>query len=167
MKIVKAQIKWCDGYMNAPRVQVLVDKLPALDDLIYERKGPLYFAEKDGYVQFYYYSAPGNGFGGHTFRINVKNEGMVDLIGPWASRASAMNACGFVPSMGVSITDDAEAYDRGHTFFSAAITVEKAKEVVEKISGSSILKYTFDGDVRYVISKVGSPNPGTTIEVIK
>jgi len=74
LKIIKAKIEWGLKYANAPNIRLLVDELPSRDDLRYEQRGCLYFAEKDGYVDFYSYSSPGEGFGGRDFRITLTAE---------------------------------------------------------------------------------------------
>ena len=51
-----------------------------------------------------------------------------------------MNRNGFGPCMEVSMTDDPEAWERGHTFFAVAMTIEKAKEALAKVQGSCLVK---------------------------
>ena len=133
MRILKGRVNWADGWANEPRVEVLVDKMPDLADLRYEEREGLYYGEKDGYVSFYYYVRPGDGFGGRTFKVRMKDGSERDLKGPWSSRAGAMNRFGFGPCVDVSMTDNPESFERGYTFFSASCTLEVLMEAMDKI----------------------------------
>lgn len=77
----------------------------------------------------YLTTTAGDGYAGRTFPINVKDEGMVDLIGPWHTQASHVNALGFGPCMDISITEEAEVWERGHTFYASACTVGLIREI--------------------------------------
>ena len=127
MKILNAKVNWMKGYANDPYLEVLVDKIPR-DDLRYEQKGELFFAEHEGYVSFFAYSGPGDGYGGSRFDIIMKDGSKKTLIGPWSSRPGVMNNAGFALCTGVSITDDPKVFERGHTFYGGNLTLEKAKE---------------------------------------
>ena len=127
MKILAARVKNSYEFDNLPTLEVLVDKIPDNDSLVYEQKGTSYFAEKDGYVSFFYYSGPGEGYGGRKFTINTK-DGFKDLHGPWSSNSVAMESAGFPKSVSVHLTDDLKAYEKGYTFFAAHLTFDKFKE---------------------------------------
>ena len=132
MKILKARIEWMLKYANAPNIRLLVDKLPDHKDLRYERRGNLYFAEKDGYADFYSYSRPDEGFGGREFRLTMVDGSEAVLKGPWSSRAAVMNGAGFPPTIPVSITDDPAVWERGFTFYGAHVTVDFVMPVLKK-----------------------------------
>lgn len=106
MKVEKYAINWNFAYANEPDIQLFVDELPDHGDLVYEKKDDCYFAEtEDGYVDFYYYSRPGDGFGGRHFNITVEDGDMLKkevLIGPWSSRPSVMMEKGFTPCVEVT-----------------------------------------------------------------
>lgn len=157
MKVLKAKIDLVEGYANDPRLQVLVDKMPKQEDLIFDQKGTLYFAELDGYVQFFHYEKPGQGYGGAHYFLHVKDErskGLVlkELIGPWSSRSGCMNNAGFTPCIEVSITDNAEDFDRGYTFYAGDITIELAKKAIDLIPGARLMLRKPDNEIAYVAS---------------
>lgn len=154
MKILNANIDWHDSFSNPPTLQILVDKIPCHEDLVYKQKGSLYFAEYAGYVNFYFYDNPSKGFAGRVFEVNVENRGMVKLIGPWSSCSEAMNRNRFTPSLEVNITDEKDVFKIGHTYCAGAITVEKAKEALIYIQGSSLVRA--DSDI-YVVTKLDQP----------
>ena len=157
MKILNANIDWHEKFSNSPTLQILVDKIPDNKGLIYKQKGSLYFAERDGFVNFYYYDGPSDGFAGRSFDINVENKGLVKLVGPWSSCSQAMNRSGFTPSLEVSITDEKAVFERGHTYCAAAITVEKAQEALKYVQGSSLVKSIGKDNVSYLVTKIGCP----------
>ena len=72
---------------------------------IYERKGPMFFGHNKltGVVRFYYYDAPGHGYGGSVFELPMKDGTTQTLIGPWSSNSETMNKAGFEPSKEVNI----------------------------------------------------------------
>ena len=134
MKVLNASI-WVynKDVLNGHRLQILVDKIPKLEDLRFECKNNCYFAEREGYVVFYYWSGKGNegGFYGREWDITMKNGKKVTLKGAWSSRSGVMNRF-FKQSMEVSITEDKDSFEKGYTFFAGAITVDLAREVVKR-----------------------------------
>jgi len=133
MNILKGKVDWADGWANEPTIKILVDKMPDLADLRYEEREGLYYAELGGYVSFYYYVRPGDGFGGRVFNITMKDGSKKALRGPWSSRAGAMNRFGFGPCLDVSMTDNPESYERGYTFFASACTLELVMDAMDRI----------------------------------
>lgn len=127
MKILASKVKNLEEFDNLPTLEVLVDKIPDNDSLIYEQKGTSYLAEKEGYVSFFHYSGPGGGYGGSKFTINTK-DGLKDLYGPWSGNSLGMEQAGFPKTVNVSLTDDPKAFEKGYTFYSAHLTFEKFKE---------------------------------------
>jgi hypothetical protein len=127
-----------EGYANDPTLEILVDKMPDRSDLRYKKEGILYYAELDGYVSFFCYRGPGEGFGGRGFEITMEDGSQELLKGPFSSRAGVMNAAGFGPCVDVSITDNPESYERGYTFYAGHVTlklIEDMKHIVEIGSG--------------------------------
>lgn len=133
MKVLDAKVDWFEEYDNEPSLKVLVDRVTPLEEFVYEKKevgGNSYFlyAEKDGDVSYFYVDpSDTRGFGGRSFQLNVKGEGVVTISGAWSSRASVANSLRFGPCVDVSITDDPEAFQRGHTFTAGAISLELAE----------------------------------------
>jgi len=167
MKILKANIEYNPQFCNPPTLQVLVDKIPDLNEMTYEYKEDLYFAEKDGYVSFFVYNAPGRGYGGRKFTITLKDGTTKELIGPWSGRCGVMNMYFEQQSMEVSITDDPKAFKRGYTFFAGVITLEKVKEAINLLQGTAILKRVGKyREVSYIVTKLGfgSTNEAFSVE---
>jgi len=99
MKIDNYRINWNFKVANDPELLIFTDGIADANEFIYQKDGPLYFAEHEsGEVRFFYYEKPGNGFGGQDFEISVSEGDMLTkevLHGPWASRPSVMMAAGF------------------------------------------------------------------------
>ena len=74
-------------------------------DVIHTKRGDMYFAEDSstGRVRYFYYSGPSNGFGGHTYKLPMKDGSTTTLIGPWSSNSHAVNTVGHKPSKEVNI----------------------------------------------------------------
>lgn len=139
MEVLNAKVDWNLRWANPPSLYLLVDKIP--DDLEYEQRGSLYFAEKEGFVNFFYYHVPDQGYGGRKFHLKMKDGSEKVLIGPWSSNSSAMNAGGFPLCMECTITDDPKVWEKGYTFYAGAILVEIAEKALEKfVSEALILK---------------------------
>lgn len=133
MNILKGRVNWKDGWDNNPRLELLVDEIPSKDSLRYEERNDLYYAEHNGYVSFYFYTQPGNGFGGTIFDIVMKNGTERSLKGPWSSRAGVANRLGFGPCLDVSLTDKLEAFERGYTFYAGHCSLELIKKAMNRI----------------------------------
>ncbi len=164
MKILKARVNWMIGWLNQPDFQILVDRIPKLDELRYEARDGHYYAELDGYVNFFGYSAPGEGYGGRTFTLHMKDGSKADLIGPWSSRSGLLNAHGFGPCTEVAMTDDAAFFDRKKRFgcyYGGAITVPLAEEAA-RIAGVHLVRHYQFGDKEFYYTP--SLKPG---EIIK
>jgi len=152
MRVLKAVVEWNEHLLNSPRLQVLVDELPQKGFVYRSHKvgnNTLWFAEKDGEVSFFS-EVPGNhrGFGGNTFTIQTEN-GPYELVGPWSSRAGCMNRYFEPQCVDVDITDDPDAWERGRTFYSGAITLEKAREACALIGGVEMVRADKYGDIRW------------------
>lgn len=105
MKLVSHKVNMYEGFANDAKYEIRVDTLPELSDLRYEKRGDLYFAEKDGYVSFYAYSGPGEGYAGRHFPITLVDGTEVVLKGPWSSRPAVMLTAGFPECVDVIIND--------------------------------------------------------------
>ncbi len=133
MKLISAEVNWMHGWANRPNLVLTVDNMPEQVDLRYQRKDNLYWAELDGYVQFFAHS-PGNesGFGGHVFDLTLTDGEQVSIRGPWSSRASAMNNH-FPHCVDVTLYTE----DGGR--FAASVTLALAKEAA-KLAGVELKK---------------------------
>ena len=135
MKILKSKIDWHMKYDNAPTFSLLVDHIPKREELVYSEKDGIYYAEKDGYVSFYYYTEPGRGYGGQHYDLNMQSGEKKTLIGPWSSRSGAVNSVGFGPCLDVSLTDEERDY---YNYRSAHITLDLAF-IAAKLSGCQLV----------------------------
>jgi len=140
MKVLDAKVNWMQGWGNDPTLKVLVDKLPSHDELVYEQKGTLYYTHKDGYVSFFHYSKPDDGYGGSKFELKMKDGSIKTLVGPWSSREGVMNAAGFIPSVNCAITDEEDVWKKGYTFYSGSISLLKAIDAARIAKAHLIMK---------------------------
>lgn len=150
MKVLNASVNWYLDCGNDPRLEIVVDEIPEAAEMLFEQKDDLYFAEKDGYVKFFAYSKPGNGYGGHVYNITMKDGSERALVGPWSSRAGCMNAAGFTPSVDVVATDH-----RGYRL-AIAITLELANEAAKMAGVHMVRTFTDYGDEVY---RIAEPKP--------
>jgi len=133
MKALNAKVNWMEKYANEPHLEILVDRIPSLEELLYDVKDEyFYLAEKDGYVRFFYYKQPDEGYAGHHFHLRMKDGSEVVLKGPWSSNSGTMNRVGFTPSIEASLTDEPAAFERGYTFKAGAITVDFARKALAR-----------------------------------
>ena len=112
----------------------MVDKLD-WDSLQYKKVDIVYFREKDGLVSFYCWGGNGNewGYTGRHFHIKMEDGTPVTLQGPWLGRPGVMNLIPeFKQCMGVALTDDALAFERGSVYPHHA-TVEWVEEELKEL----------------------------------
>lgn len=133
MQILEARVNWMKDYGNYPVLECLVDKIPKREELRYTQTAGKYWAEKDGYVSFFYHN-PGDetGFGGQVFTLNMFDGSVRNIKGPWSSRCGVMNRY-FPHSVSCTMTDDPKVWSRGYTFYSAHITLELAREAAKML----------------------------------
>ncbi len=132
MKCLSLSVDWMHSWSNDPTLKMLVDKLD-WSNLRYKQTGSLYFAERDGLVSFYYYAQPDEGYGGRTFHITLEDGTERDLHGPWSSAPSTMNANGFTPCVDSALTDEAEVWQRGYTFYGGHVTLTFAATALKEL----------------------------------
>lgn len=112
MRITNAKIDWHAEFDNPPTLEVWVDETP-YDQLRYEQRGSCYWGEHNGYVSFFHYSSPGEGYGGREFTLTMTDGSTKVLKGPWSGNEHSMAAAGFPMSYGVVfITPDAQFGER-------------------------------------------------------
>ena len=137
------------SFHNRPTLDLLVDAMPKRDDMVFEKRGDLYFGEKEGLVEFFSYSRPGQGYGGRVYTLRMEDGSTAELKGPWSSRAGAMNAAGFTHCLDVAITDDEKAFKRGHTFYSAAVTKATVDAALDLIDfGEFFARRKLSGEIK-------------------
>lgn len=130
---------------------LLVDKIPQTDELVFQRRNDLYFAEKDGYVEFYYYNKLDTAGAFHK-TIKLKNGKIVKLNGAWSSRCGIMNKY-FPHTIQVLITEIGDEFTN-NPILGAYITVKLARQILnELLPEYKLRKRTLYGETEYEIVK--------------
>lgn len=139
MKVLKAHVDWREGSGAAPLLNILVDRRP-LCDMKYEKRGDIYFAEKDGYASFYAWSGIDNNGGmyGDEVPITMKDGRQVILKGPWSSNPESVEEAGFKPTIPVAIADDPEVFERAGGNYAGNITLDLAQCIADGLPGVGI-----------------------------
>ena len=148
MQIISTKVEWHEEYLNFPNLVIEVDALPDPKVLRYEERNGIYYAEHRGYVSFFYYTAPGDGFGGAKFPIVMKDGTSKVLVGPWSSRASCVNEQGFGPCMDVTL----KVQGKPHSYFAGAVTLHLAQRAVKGLPGVFLIPFTRSGEVTFTPS---------------
>lgn len=165
MKLISARIDWHWGWANQPTLSVYVDKIPNHKDLFYNRhasgRGMSYFAELDGYVNFFHHDPQDqSGYGGSVFTVQTGN-GLVQVKGPWSSRASVMSKY-FTACIDVTITDRPDTWEGNGSYMAGAITLELAREAMKLVAPETFGPIKFssynlgafdvygDGEISYI-----------------
>ncbi len=143
MKVLKGYVDWMEGRANRPHLYLLVDYVPSLEAMRFRLHdkggtidGGMYFAEDDGFCQFFSHHGSGNngGFGGAKYDITMIDGSPKTLLGPWSSNAGEMNERGFGPCVEANMTTDPDVFTRGHTFFRGAVLLTKLREAADRIT---------------------------------
>jgi hypothetical protein len=153
MKILNVKVNWAIGWNSRPHMEVLVDKIPDRDSLVYEYRDTMFFAEKDGYVHFLCHNGDDKNHGGYgdsSFFVRMRGGVRKELKGPWSGRSGVTNRLGFVPCLEVSITENPEVFEKGHTYEGGAITEELAREAVA-FTGAHLVKVDRHGEIYYEV----------------
>ena len=140
MEIKNAKVDWGDSV----RLKLLVDRIPKVEELTFESTSDngFWYGEKDGFVMFFsgHPDKEGRGFSGRTFRLNTKNNGVVELVGPYDSSASSANRAGFKPCLDVAMTTDSGTFRNDGVFIARSITKERAEEALQYVPEALGLK---------------------------
>ena len=139
MEILDMKVDWREAWDNKPEILLLVNRIPLLESMRFEKKDSLYYAENRGYVAFFSYSSPGRGYGGYCFRITMQDGSSEVLVGPWSSRASVMNEAGFTPCLDVLMTSDPDSWKSGFGFTSAHVTLELCSPISSWLPGVELV----------------------------
>lgn len=143
MQILDIKIDWGLGFCNSPRLKLLVDRIPKLDELRFREKKHCYFAELDGFVWFFHYDGPGDGYGGAVFNITMEDGSEKACKGPWSSRSGVMNRLEFAPCLECAMTSERDVWKRGHTFWGRSVSVEAVERALPNIA----IDMAFDREV--------------------
>lgn len=154
---------WGAANINTPNLVIDVDELP-LDKMVYEEKQHIYRAEFDGYVSFFYYSGPGEGYAKAHFPIKMKDGTDKVLIGPWSSRAGAVNRY-FPPCLDVIYIDEDGSRSTGSLSLSRALEALGLVQMEkwgypQGYHFDLAMVYTKNGDIEYnpVLTKGSEPS---------
>lgn len=134
-------------FIGNPKLALLTGTSPPeRDELRYQNEGEYWFAEKDGYVDYFVDS--GNGGVSRTVTSLEGQERTFSNVG--AGRASRLNAQGIGPYVDVKVTTEKEYYERGPgNMEKSAVTLKVAKEAAE-LAGIELERVEEDGEVRWV-----------------
>lgn len=142
MQILKGRVDWMEGRENRPNLYLLVDEIPALDELRFDVhdnggtiEGGYYFAELGGYCRFFSYHGHGNngGFGGDKFEITMRDGTKRTLHGPWSSNSATMNEYEFGPCTEALLTTDVNIYINRGPWHVGAVLVSLLREYRDRI----------------------------------
>lgn len=135
MKVIKGRVDWFEGRANRPRIELLVDRIPRLEELRYRYNHGLWYGELDGYVSFFSWTGPSNegGYGGRAFKLKTVDGDDVTLLGPWSSNSMDMNRVGFGPCLEASVIEEPAGFERGYTFMAGAVTLDLLRRSLDVI----------------------------------
>ena len=108
------------GYRGS--IQLLLDKRPKLDDFTFVVYGNIFFAETGGFVRVFKH-IPGStdGFAGSEYTLNF-DDGPKTFKGSLWDPKSHKDVSHVPEYRSVSITDEKDVMERGHTFFAGYVT---------------------------------------------
>ncbi len=130
MKIISAKVDWHEQYSNHPNLLIETDKLPEYDTMRYQERMGIYYAEREGFASYFYYTSPDVGFGGREFPITMKDGTKKTLKGPWSSRAACVNLMGFGPILDVVFKEADSKYKYCDT--AGAVTLRIAQKAIKE-----------------------------------
>ncbi|HXM57233.1 MAG TPA: hypothetical protein VOB72_17670 [Candidatus Dormibacteraeota bacterium] len=79
------------GEHDPTELHLLVNHVPRREELRWRQHGPIYLAERDGFVSQLYYEGPGDGFYGAVFHLTMEDGSRRELIGPFSGGAHTVN----------------------------------------------------------------------------
>jgi len=136
MQVKGLKVYWENDFSNDAILEVIVDNIPDYSEIMeYEckkfEKIELYYAsdEKTGLVNFYLSDFEDHrGFGGRSFKLNMKDGSVVTLVGPWSSRPAIFHKAGFPFCTNIYITE--ERYN--HCSYAAFMLNSKLEELIKE-----------------------------------
>lgn len=147
MKLLDARVNWSLAFDNPPRFELLVDRIMPLEDHRYVCRDGLYYSHHKGLCSFFYEDPVNhNGYGGRTFPIRMVGGELVELHGPWSSRAACVNARFLPHCVDAHITDSADSFKKGYTFYTGSVSVAIAEQAA-RICGVDLVRIPLERDV--------------------
>jgi hypothetical protein len=144
LELINGKINWNHGWANGPELELKVDYIPHLAELAFTRKGDCFSAEKDGFVQYFYWHEPSgqqSGFGGWNIEINLIDGSSITLKGPWSSRCQVMNKMGFQTSV------EALLIDKDKKRLAGSVTLEWLKRYINLVDPKFVPAQQMTGDL--------------------
>ena len=159
MRILDARVRWNDKVGNEPELEILVDRIPSMQEFIHQRyilnKGSatLYLGYLGDVAHFFVSTKDKEGFAGRTFTINVFDDDTGEIKqekvkGPWTSRTGVVN----------TVVEDSKhctevvAYEGSWNITGTPIAIRAsvARRVTEKFADAELRKeLKFKGEVYY------------------
>ena len=125
-KVVDVKVNWSLGWDNNPTLRVLLDREPDPKDFRFEKSGGFYYAVFGDAVRFFFHSGEPEvqeGYGGLVMKLKMRDGSLSTLVGPWSSRAGAVNAVGFAPCVDVEYTAFPRVFRDEEGFYSGHVTL--------------------------------------------
>lgn len=152
MKILDARVSWMTDYDNHPSLEVLIEDPPNEEERVYSNKENIYFSCLEGMASYFAYSGPSDGFGGREFDIKMDDGTTKTLIGPWSSRAGAVNTL-FGPIVDMAWTDDVEKWNGKRGCFMHGSLIFSLALVAAEMAKCHLVKVV-DDDITWIPSMV-------------
>jgi hypothetical protein len=137
-----------EGWGNSPMLEIEIEEeFPPLEEFLYKEirlsHGTAYWAEKNGFVSFFWHDPKNErGYGGWEFSLRVHtgpDESEVRIIkGPWSSRSGTMNPI-FPHSVDCVVNN-----------LAAHITLDSAIKAIEMIPETGLAQVSWHGDLEYI-----------------
>lgn len=134
---------------GTPTLALFVDEgPPPRGDMRYDHKGEFWFAERDGYVDYFIDS----GGGGISRTVTTVEGAERTFRNVEESRASVFNREGVGPYVDVKIARNKEEFERGPgDMRKAAITLDAAREAAGMIGLKMIPDWRFGGETTWIV----------------
>lgn len=150
MKITGVEIDWMEDYGNNPAITVVVNEnLPRYYDVVWRKKGNLYYSILDCGIIKKFYHSPTNqrGFNGSTFKLPMEDGTIEEVVGPWSSRAEAINEMTDINACDISLKIE----NTGNRYGSLCIIKEVLQNVFDTYMPGIIIENTKHNE--YIVPK--------------
>jgi hypothetical protein len=120
---------WPDEH-DPTELHLLVNRVPSHEELRWQEHGPIYVAERDGFVKQLFYEGPGDGFYGAVFHLTMEDGSRRELIGPFSGGAHTVDeARPELAAVDVTLSEWATGDVPYPTVYAGAITAEKLADI--------------------------------------
>lgn len=134
MKILKGHVRWGEGE-HRPSVFLLVDNVPAREDLRYSERKEIYYAERDGFCSIFRHDAPDidHTIFGRPRESICMTDGSQRAVTRFDISSALVNEQGFGPCVQVHYTQSERTYADGYTFHFGAVLASLLREYANVI----------------------------------